>query len=145
MYRWSQIVLKFTTYFIYSCVYKKLMFTFYGCCIHYSIHALYCFVLLLLNLLKWPENYYLKMFPLKPQAWFWKWLPWKNCQPSFTGTKQPSPKLKCLAFFAVFIILTPLMMVSGYLSLKLLKHIEKNEKDKKKKCEWYYNVPCLVQ
>ena len=37
------------------------------------------------------------------------------------------------------------MMVSGYLSLKLLKHIEKSEKDKKKKCEWYYNVPCLVQ
>ena len=29
------------------------------------------------------------------------------------------------------------MMVSGYLSLKLLKHIEKSEKDKKKKCEWF--------
>ena len=27
------------------------------------------------------------------------------------------------------------MLVSGYLSLKLAKHIEKNEKDKKKKCK----------
>lgn len=144
MYRWSQIMLKFTTYFIYSCVYKIGVY-FYG---FNSIRALYCFVLLLLNLLKWPTKVRmscLKMFPLKPQAWFWKWPPRKNCQPSLTGNKQPSSKLNCLAFFAVFIILTPLMMVSGYLSLKLAKHIEKNEKDKKKKCEWYYNVPCLVQ
>lgn len=36
-------------------------------------------------------------------------------------------------FFAVFLILTPLMAISGYLSLKLAKHIEKNEKEKKKK------------
>ncbi|KAJ7337226.1 Small integral membrane protein 15 [Desmophyllum pertusum] len=34
--------------------------------------------------------------------------------------------------FYVFIILTPLMAVSGILSLKLAKHIERNEKEKKK-------------
>ena len=38
-----------------------------------------------------------------------------------------------LTLFTVFIILTPLMAVSGFLSLKLAKHIEKNEKEKKKK------------
>ena len=40
-----------------------------------------------------------------------------------------------ILYFTVFIILTPLMIVSAYLSLKLAKHIEKNEKDKKKKGE----------
>lgn len=35
--------------------------------------------------------------------------------------------------FTVFIILTPLMAVSAFLSLKLAKHIERSEKEKKKK------------
>ena len=33
------------------------------------------------------------------------------------------------------------MVVSSYLSLKLAKHIEKNEKDKKKKGKWTFKNP----
>ena len=42
---------------------------------------------------------YLKMFPLKPQAWFWKWPPRKNCQPSLTGDKTTIPKVKLFGVF----------------------------------------------
>ena len=142
-------MLKFTTYFIYSFVYKIDVY-FLWLLHSISIHALYCFKKYYFYDIYWNDPpqvrmFYLKMIPPKPQAWFSKWHPRKNCQPSLTGNKQPSLKqpslkLNSLAFFAVFIILTPLMMVSGYLSLKLAKHIEKNEKDKKKKCEWHYNV-----
>ena len=36
------------------------------------------------------------------------------------------------------------MVVSSYLSLKLAKHIEKNEKDKKKKGKWKVNIQELT-
>ena len=34
---------------------------------------------------------------------------------------------------SVFLLLTPLMIISGLLSLKLVRHIEQKEKEKKKK------------
>ena len=34
---------------------------------------------------------------------------------------------------SVFMLLTPLMIISGLLSLKLVRHIEQKEKEKKKK------------
>ncbi|CAH3022258.1 unnamed protein product [Porites evermanni] len=63
--------------------------------------------------------------------------PWTKMLESFIRYVALNPKEFLLY---VFIILTPLMMVSGYLSLKLLKHIEKSEKDKKKKSARQSNI-----
>ncbi|KAL9958526.1 hypothetical protein ACROYT_G035554 [Oculina patagonica] len=63
--------------------------------------------------------------------------PWRETLESFVRYVALNPKE---FIFYVFIILTPLMAVSGYLSLKLAKHIEKNEKEKKKKATRQTNI-----
>ncbi|XP_067017609.1 small integral membrane protein 15-like [Acropora muricata] len=63
--------------------------------------------------------------------------PWEETLHSFIRYVALNPKEFLLY---VFIILTPFMVVSSYLSLKLAKHIEKNEKDKKKKASRQANI-----
>ncbi|PFX26065.1 small integral membrane protein 15-like [Stylophora pistillata] len=63
--------------------------------------------------------------------------PWKETLDSFVQYVALNPKE---FLFYVFLIMTPLMAISGYLSLKLAKHIEKNEKEKKKKATRQSNM-----
>ncbi|XP_068688228.1 small integral membrane protein 15-like [Montipora capricornis] len=63
--------------------------------------------------------------------------PWEETLDSFIRYVALNPKEFLLYVFA---ILTPLMVVTFFLSLKLAKHIEKNEKDKKKKASRQTNL-----